>query len=141
MDTLTNKDLINEMGSTKDNDIEDVKIKKISKKDYLQKIYPDKSFLNNNKIYPRKEDNNISNEFFSEFDPNFDEKINIIDNSINLALINLNMTMNEYSLLDIESLKSMKKIDSNSLETFAINILIYYKTQNKIKYAKNIYNF
>ena len=86
-----------------------------------------KNFLNDTKIYPRKEKNNLK-EFFTDYEPNINEKINIINDSINLALINLNMTNSEYISLDIESLKSMKKIDNNSLHlcTFKTPLSLYF---------------
>jgi hypothetical protein len=93
--------------------------------------YPD---LTN--VYPKKE-KNIEKEFFPDFEIDFSEKFDVVNDSINLALLNLNLSMNEYNSLDIESLKSMRRIDNHSLETYAINILIYYKKskQNKLGFA------
>lgn len=65
--------------------------------------------------------------FFSDFS----EKINIELNSIELALRTLNISKYEYNQMDINQLKSFRRIDCSSSDIFAINILIYYKQNSK----------
>ena len=55
----------------------------------------------------------------------FNEKIDIKNDSINLALEVLGMSHSEYNSTTTESLKNMRMI--NSTNNYAINILIHYK--------------
>jgi len=66
------------------------------------------------------------------------EQINIEEESINLALGTIKLTKNEFNNMSIDELKSHKKIDTDHLYIYALNILIYYK-QQKSPY-KNLSN-
>ena len=62
-----------------------------------------------------------------DFVPDFSEKINIMSDSLNLALHTLNLPESEYKILSIQDLKSLRKIDTDCVGIWALNILIYYK--------------
>ena len=61
-----------------------------------------------------------------DFVPDFSEKINIMSDSLNLALHTLNLPESEYKILSIQDLKSLRKIDTDCVGIWALNILIYY---------------
>ena len=64
--------------------------------------------------------------------PDFSEQIDVIGDSINLALYTLGMSMGEYNVLDISELKTQRRIDCSCEKIFALNILIHYKKNTNI---------
>lgn len=73
--------------------------------------------------------NNLSTKLSKNL--NFSEQINIEENSIKLALNTLNMSKFKYYEMTINELKEYRHIDCNSMDIYAINILIYYKQNSK----------
>lgn len=69
----------------------------------------------------------LANPKFSDFNPDFSEKINVESDSINLALSVLEMSKNEYNSMNIDELKTMRRIDASCTQIYALNILIHYK--------------
>jgi len=61
---------------------------------------------------------------------NFNQNMNIEENSICLALKVLNISKTEYDLMSLEELKYKKKYTLNNSNLYAYNILIYYKKNN-----------
>ena len=62
-----------------------------------------------------------------DWTPDFSERIDVVEDSINLALHTLGMSKSEYNASDTLSLKSQRRIDCSSKQIWALNILIYYK--------------
>lgn len=65
-----------------------------------------------------------------DYFPDFSVKIDIVAESIQLALNTFGMTKAEYNSISIQDLNSQKKINCEGNSSCALNILIYYK-QNK----------
>jgi hypothetical protein len=67
-----------------------------------------------------------------DWTPDFSEKIDVIGDTINLALYTLGMSRSEYNSSDISNLKSQRRIDCSSEKIWALNILIYYKKNTNV---------
>jgi hypothetical protein len=90
---------------------------------------------NNNFFEPSFTPNNPNTNLFKpkiglekpDWTPNFSEKLDVVGDSINLALYTLGMSIGEYNVLDISELKTQRRIDCSCEKIFALNILIHYK--------------
>lgn len=80
---------------------------------------------------PKKSMKQSNHIFKPDWNPDFDEYIDIEANSISLALSVLGVSKSEYNTMDINQLKSLKRIDTFGSNNDAINILIYYKQNSK----------
>jgi len=83
-------------------------------------------YLPSNLTYP-KINPSLKLDLCPEFTPDFSEHIDIESSSINLALGTLGISRGEYNCLDIQELKSRRRIDLDGKSINALNVLIYYK--------------
>lgn len=66
-----------------------------------------------------------------DWTPDFEEKFDIEYDSIGLALCVLGISKAEYNSMNIQELKQKKRIDCETSHIYALNILIYYKKNQK----------
>lgn len=94
---------------------------------------PQKSYLEKNNLFTDTENNIIRPQLAKpEWNPDFSERINVEDDSINLALETLSLSRYDYNLMDINQLRNLRRIDSSNSTIYALNILIYYKKNSKL---------
>lgn len=101
----------------------------------LDKQYNNKSeylepFFVNTDTKPKKHFQMYDDQFKPDWIPDFSEKIDIVSDSINLALNTLNMSRAEYNSLTNQELKARRGINSMESSLWALNILIYYKKKS-----------